>query len=52
MFVEYRKGYDIFRHKDADGKTYYAITEHMKKGVLQISRTLDKARDCIDELAD
>ena len=51
MFVEYRKGYDIFRHKDADGKTYYAIIEHMCSGVLLTFRTLDKARNCIDELA-
>ena len=50
MFVEYRKGYDIFRHKDGNGKTYYAITEHMRKGVLLTFRTLEEARNFIDDL--
>ena len=50
MFVEYRKGYDIFRHKDGNGRTYYAVTEHMRKGVLLTFRTLEEARNFIDDL--
>ena len=48
MFIESRNGYDIFRHRDGDGRTYYAITEHMKKGVLQMFRTLDETTNFID----
>ena len=50
MFVEYRKGYDIFRHKDGNGRTYYAVTEHMRKGVLLTFRTLEETRNFIDDL--
>lgn len=48
MFVEYRKGFDIVKLKNADGKIYYGIKEHMCRGIILAFGTLQDARNCID----